>query len=472
MDFTEIPADNRDPLVAAEIDASQSGAAAGGGKTALFIGHATGGTANANELVTVGGVGTLDALFGARSQLAAMIRAFREVNEDATVYAIPITGGGAAATADVTFGGVATEDGAVEIFVDGIRYVASVSTGDDATAVAASVEAVLDAVTRMHSTAAAAAGVLTLTAAWSGPSSSTLSVAIGTLPAGVTAAVVDFAGGATAPSLATAIGAMEETRYDAVVTGLGDATSLTSLEAEVSRRWGALERLGGHIYAAFDGTFAEALAFGAGRNAPETTNLPTLESETPAHIWAAQMAARVLAVTRPTAPFNGLSLPSVKAPPLSARLEHGERNQLLRAGMSTYRVDGSGEVVLSRLITTHLTTDGEPDTTWLALTTRLTVDVLRDDWVTRLKRKYQRYSLADDGTNIQPGVKILTPSTIRAEALAWAREKEAEGLIERIDEFKGRLQAVRNGADRVDVLITPDLVNELVTIATSMAFRV
>ena len=475
MQFTEIPSDNRSPLVAAEIDATQSGASSDDPKHAVLIGHrAVDGTAAPNTLLPIGTVAEADALFGAGSQLARMVRAFRDANEDALVSAIGVTGGGATAEATVTFTGPATAEGAISLFVDGQRIVVSIASGATATEIGVAVEAALDADSQLSCLASAAAGVVTLAAKWAGPSGNDLSVSVeaSTLPAGVGVDVVDFAGGSSAPTLDGAVAALDEEPYD-LVSGLSDAVSLSTLAAEIRRRWDATAELDGHVFAAVKSSISGALSFGATRNDEEVTLIGTLNSPSPPHLWAAALAGAEMAGSDPAAPRDGTELPEViVAPEKSERANHSQRNQLLRSGISTFRVDASGVVTLDRLITTYQTTSqGDADTTWLALTTRRTVSYLRGNWTARQRRKYAGFKVANDGTRIAPGQKIATPATIKAEALAWFRDMEDAGLVENGDEFKRRLSSVRDQPERIASLLTPDLVNELVTLATRLAFR-
>ncbi|MNG29476.1 Phage tail sheath protein [compost metagenome] len=62
---------------------------------------------------------------------------------------------------------------------------------------------------------------------------------------------------------------------------------------------------------------------------------------------------------------------------------------------------------------------------------------------------------------------------MKAEALAKFREWEELGLVENIDDFKANLVAERNASDpnRLDVLLPPDLVNQLRIIANKIQFR-
>ncbi|MNL24957.1 Phage tail sheath protein [compost metagenome] len=68
---------------------------------------------------------------------------------------------------------------------------------------------------------------------------------------------------------------------------------------------------------------------------------------------------------------------------------------------------------------------------------------------------------------------MVTPVVMKAEAIAKFREWEDLGLVENIDDFKANLIAERNASDpnRMDMLLPPDLVNQLRIVANKIQFR-
>lgn len=88
--------------------------------------------------------------------------------------------------------------------------------------------------------------------------------------------------------------------------------------------------------------------------------------------------------------------------------------------------------------------------------------------------KFPRHKLANDGTNFSPGQAIVTPSIIKSEALAWFKAMEAMGLVEGFDQFKDEVIVERNAndADRVDMLMPPDLINGFRVLAAQIQFLV
>ena len=98
---------------------------------------------------------------------------------------------------------------------------------------------------------------------------------------------------------------------------------------------------------------------------------------------------------------------------------------------------------------------------------------LRWDWVNRLARKYPRHKLMDDGNPIPVGQAVMTPKLGRAEAVAAFMDWQALALVENLEQFKADLVVERNDRDpnRMDMLMPPDLVNQLRFWPTLIQFR-
>ena len=84
----------------------------------------------------------------------------------------------------------------------------------------------------------------------------------------------------------------------------------------------------------------------------------------------------------------------------------------------------------------------------------------------------QRFKLADDTFPVQPGSYVVTPKTIKQEIIALFAELQNAGLIENLADFKDNLVVERNASDktRVDVLLSPDLINQFNILASLIQF--
>lgn len=297
------------------------------------------------------------------------------------------------------------------------------------------------------------------------------------LPAGVGVAVTPMSGGTANPALATGIAAMGDSWYHVIASAYTDATSLASLETELASRNGAMRMIDGMMFTAKADTYSTVATLGNSRNSPHSSISRANDRPTPPHEIAAAVAGVVAfeAAKDPARPFQTLSLQGAVQP--AAEIDRDtllERNLLLFDGISTLRDADGGVVRIERLITTYKTNvAGSPDESYLDVNTMLTLMFLRYAWRTRVATKWPRHKVANDGTRFGAGQPVVTPSIVKAEAIAWFREMEELGLVENFDLFKANLLVERNISDpnRVDVVLPPDLINQLVATVTKMQFR-
>lgn len=295
-------------------------------------------------------------------------------------------------------------------------------------------------------------------------------------PAGVSVAVSALTGGTTNPTLATMIAALGDTWRQIWANPYTDATSLTAIESELADRFGPMRMIDGLSIAAKSGTLSTLATLGTGRNSPHSSILATNGSPTPPDEYAACAASIVAKYSQqdPARPLQTLALDWVGAPVDTSRFTNEERDLLLHDGIATTKV-GAGDVVqLDRLITTYQTNAaGSPDTSYLDATTMLTLMYLRYDVRNHFALKFPRHKLANDGIRTKPGQAIVTPKLAKAEAVLWFDEMEELGLVEDVDQFKRDLVVERNESDpnRLDFLLPPNLVNQLIVGAFNLQFR-
>ena len=381
----------------------------------------------------------------------------------------------------VTVTGPATAAGTLALYVNGRRIATAVASGDTANEIAAAVASSVNAVANLPVTAAAAAAVVTLTHRHGGAATD-LDVRVNfrageAVPAGTTAVVASTVAGAGDPDVGDAIDGLTDEQYNVIATAYSDDANMDALEEELQDRWGPLTQADGQAIAAFkgaNGTQAEATTYGNGRNSLHSTVMDAGKSPTPNYLWAATVAGAAAASARrdPARPFQTLELEGVVAPPLGSRRNWTERNTLLHDGISTYGVDPDGTVRIERLITTYQTRNGEADTAYLNLNTPMTLSHIRAAFRSRMRTKYGRHKLADDGSRFDPGQPIMTPSLAKAEAMAWFEEMEGQGLVEGFAQFRRDLIVERNAdnRDRLDILMPPDLVNQLRVVGVQIRF--
>jgi len=485
ISFDEIPKNIRVPMVAVEFDASAAmeSLAQMPYKALLFGQKTSAGTATALEPVRVTNAATAATLFGPGSMLAHMCAKFLDANPWTELYACPLDdlAAGTAATGTLTVTGTSTASGLVNLYVAGRRVRAGVSSGDTADEVAAAIVAAIAADATLPVTAAAVAGVVTLTARHKGLSGNDIDVRLNywpedAIPAGLAVAIVAMTGGAGNPDLEDFIAALGDTWFHVLAMPYTDAASLTLLEAELKDRWGPMRQIEGVAFAAARGSHAELGALGDTRNSPHVSIMHA--HGVPESPW--ELAAVVAAVAAyhgnidPARPFQTLPLTGITPPKKADRFTAQENNLLLFDGISTFTVDDGGVVRVQRLISTYkLSPAGAEDIAYLDITTPLTLGFLRWDLRAYMLRRYPRHKLANDGTRFGPGQAVMTPKLGKAELINRYREWELAGLVENAEFFKAAAIVERNASDpnRLDFLVPPDLINQCMVMAMKMQFR-
>lgn len=482
--FNEIPAALRVPLFYAEFDNSRAnqGPVVQEYK-ALLIGSKTEAGLTANVPVRVTSADQVAELAGAGSQLHGMAQAWFASNRFTSVYIMPLAnaGGGVAATGVLLVSGTATEAGAVTVYIAGRKVQAAVSATDDATAVGDSLEAAINADTSLPVTAINTAGSVALTAKNKGTFGNDIDLRLNyndeETAAGVSVAITAMASGANNPDITNAIAAMADTWYNIIAMGYNDTANLALLSAELVSRAGPLRMIDGMAFIAKRGSHGTLTTFGDSLNykfisCPEASAEPR-----PSYEVAAETAAIAAYYGNidPARPFQTLPytwrLPKAEAD----RFTIEERNQLLYDGIATSYVDAGGIVRVERLITLYQVNAFDvADPSYLDVNTLLTLSYLRFDFRAMVTTKYPRHKLANDGTQFAIGQAIMTPKLFKAECVAKFRQWEAMGLVEGIDQFKNDLIVERNALDRnrLDVVLPPDLVNQLIIVATQFQFLI
>lgn len=490
ISFDSIPTTLRVPFVAAEFNASraQQGPALLAYK-ALLIGQKTvAGTATADTLVRVTSVDDAITYGGRGSMLHRQALAWFASNRSTEVWlgVLADNGAGVAATGTIVVSGPATEDGTIALYLGGERIAVAVTSGDTADDIAAAIEAEIDAALDLPVTASVLTSTVTITFRHKGLVGNTYDVRHSfrdgeALPAGVGLTITAVGGvvaGTTNPSLTNLIAAMADLWFMIWTHPYTDATSLTAIEAELALRFGPLRSQDGLAITSASGSFSTLTTLGDGRNSQHSVIVaqPGASPLTPPMEFAAEVAALVAlhGAEDPARPFQTLALAHALAPAETDQWSLDERNLMLYDGIATTRRAAGGVVQLERIITTYQTSPaGAADTAYLDATTMLTLLYLRYSFRVRIQAKYPRHKLANDGTRFSSGQAVMTPLLGKGEALGWFRELEQIGLVENFDQFKRDLVVERNVADpnRLDFLLPPDLINQLIVTAAQIQFR-
>lgn len=491
ISFNQIPSTLRVPSVVTEFSNTLADAGAAIlAYNALLIGQKTSaGTATANTVV--GPVASADAvalLAGRGSQLHRMSVGWFANNTSIPVYigVLADNGAGADATGNFSFTGPATAAGTLSLYIAGQLVSVGVASGDTASTIATNVVAAITAAVNLPVTAAVDGTnnyQVNITARNKGTCGNDFDLRTNyqtgqALPAGVGVTVTAMSGGTTNPVLSTLITAMGDQWFQIIAHPYTDSTSLTAIETEMARRAGPMVSVDGQAITSAAGAYSALVTLGTGRNSPYSDILaqPGANPVTPPPEFAAAAAAMIAAAGQadPARPMQTLPLAGVLPPAAGDLFTFTQRDTLLHSGIATSKVAGGGVVQLERVVTTYQTNAASaPDTSYLDITTLLTLMYLRFNWDTRVQTKYPRHKIAADGSNFGPGQPVITPQLARGEAILWFTEMQSLGLVQNLAAFKASLDAEIHSGDptRMDWLLPPTLVSPFIVGAAQIQFR-
>ena len=489
--FNDVPSNLRIPFVAAEFDPSlaSQGPALLPYKALLVGQKTTEGSADADTIHRVSSLAEVVALAGRGSMLHRQAIAWFASNRvtELWVGVLDDDGAGAKAAGTITFTDAdpsvpGATAGTIALYMGGVRVPVAIEEGDDAEDAASAAAAAITAAADLPVTATAASNVVTVQFRHKGVVGNAYDMRVNyrdgeALPEGIEVAFVQLSAGATNPGLSNLIAALGDAWFHVWAHPYTDSTSLESIEEELSSRFGPMRMIDGVAIAAAQGSHSGLATLGDTRNSPHSVIVaqPGIDPITPAMEFGAEVAGLVAkyGATDPSRPFQTIAMKNALPPEEVDLFSNEERNLLLYDGIATTRV-ASGVVVLDRMITTYQENSASaPDDAYLDVTTMLTLMYLRYTFRVRMMTRYPRHKLANDGTRFGPGQAVITPKIGKAEAISWFRQMEELGLVEGFDQFKADLIVVRSETDpnRLEFLLSPDLINQLVVTATKIAFR-
>ncbi|MBO4221955.1 phage tail sheath C-terminal domain-containing protein [Bradyrhizobium neotropicale] len=494
ISFANIPANIKVPLYWVEIDPSMAGLP-NINLRALMVGIMTAdGDADPDVPIPIGSQAQADARFGQGSELSRMFQAYYANNFANEVWGLPLSEpiGAVAAAGDITVVATPDQAGTIHLYIAGTHVPVNITPSDTVDAIAqAIVDAINDDAT-LPVTAAAVAGVVTLTAVWKGLNGNDITVSLNyygarggqTTPVGldITLPPTGFlTGGTGVPDFDNAIINMGETPFEYVAMPYTDSASLFVWDQEFGftdiGRWGWQRQLFGHVFSAKRGTYSDLLLFGETLNSGVESILGfEVESPSPSFEWAAAYAAKAqrALINDPARPLQTLSLNQVKVAPLNNQFKFNELNSLASSGLAIQQMGADRQPMIAREQTTYqLNLYGQPDDAYELVTTLATLAKLLRNQKHAITSKFPRHKLANDGTKFGPGQAIVTPGIIKGELIAQYQMDMYNGLVEDLRNFKRYLLVERdpNNPNRVNVLYPPDLINQLRIFAVLAQFR-
>ncbi|KFC63979.1 putative Mu-like prophage FluMu tail sheath protein [Bosea sp. LC85] len=457
----------------------------------LILGHKSAAGSLASDTLTLCTTfAEAAALAGPGSQLYEAFRVARRAApvHEIWVSAIPITGTPGAWTVTVGALPASGGDGVLEIAGRKVRLNVAAGATDDqvATSLAAAINAFVDPLTMAYLpvTATAATNVVTLTARHAGTTMNELEITsdpnlAGNIlgPAGrITVAQTVPATGTA--SVAASLAALGDEPFDWIISPFGDTANLDAAEtalSDISGRWAWNTQLYGHYLTVNTGNTGAQTTYGLARNGRHTTALARVASPTPSWEWLAQYVARQLPWLADDVGGNAsrnmsdLVLEDVR-PPRDRSLwpNYAVRNTLNGSRMSTWKVNGAGQVVVDKMITMQgVNAQGMPDTVFRDI--QAIAQVMHGLRYMRagLAQRHANKAIADANPANLPA--ISTPADIKADCIALYGDLVDRGLFENKAEFAKRVKVERDKANsaRVNIGMDLDRVNPLDILAAN-----
>lgn len=452
---------------------------------ALIMGHGLAAstlTDNVPTLVTSADDVGDKAGFG--SQLHMLSLKWFSRNKFTAVYVIqiPEAGAAAASTYDYAITGTATEAGTIKMYMDSLAVSVSVAVGDTAATVAAALKVQVDLLDKkIPFTTSVLSGTLTLTTKSKGASTAGHDVRevyydTDAVPAGLSVVITETPGTGAA-DVTNGIVGMGEEWYNIILNPYADTTNLDLIETEMADRFGPVRQIDGLVFFGYDDTSANSITFstGAARNSPHLVMVDAYKYPQKASYVAALVAAECAKSIEndPGEPLHRITIDTLLPPIATERHSLATLNTMTKSGIFTLDPYAFGGPQTFGTVTMYLkNTSGVDDTSYQYVTTLAILMFIRYDFTARIKTRYPRARLADSAIRIKSGLQVITPDVGKAEAISIAREWEAAGLVENIDQFKKDIICQRSDANpnRLEWILPPDLVNQFIVGSGDMSF--
>lgn len=491
IQFSEIPSDNLVPMFMTEFDNTNAAKSGAMPWKNLLIGQPLK-EKNETDLKQITSDEQADSLYGAGSQLALMIRAFRKNTRNSELWVLPIPDSETSAKAtgkitatvdgDIPEGEtekVLPSSGSIRLMVGGQKVAVNVTAGNNASEVAASIAEAINENGNLPVTAKAETSAVTLTAKNAGNCGLGIDIRVNhyqgeELPAGLSLEIEAMKNAGADPEYGDALikGKIEGTWFNAIAIGSSETGNVQYVKELLDERWTATVQETGVLFFSLNGgkesgtaSLEETTARAESLNS-QVVVMPSIpETPTPGFEVAAAVLGCVApkALNDPAMPLSNWAVKGIVAPKETEREGLEGNNAILKAGAALLVATNDGSVYLKRIVTTYKrTANGAKDTSYQQLEKVFTLSFLRWDWNNYLAGRYPHAKLADDGTDFGPGQVIMTPKLGEAELLGRYEYWISKGLVQNYDTFKENLVVCRDPDDdtALQFLIPADLIDQ------------
>ncbi|MBB3965950.1 hypothetical protein [Rhizobium metallidurans] len=424
------------------------------------------------------------ALAGRGSMLESMaIRLFQNAPSQ-ELYLGRVADAGTAEIRTVTIGVVPANGGQGVLQVAGedvsIEIAAGTSANAVATALAAAVNAYFNAATKksLPFTATAATNVVTLTARHKGVYASKLDAFVPVIDGGnAFNGILTFATttpGAGVPDVATILAAMGDDPFEIVVSAFGDDSNRTKLDDfhnNTAGRWSYAQQLYGHAFYPKAGTTAELTASALAKDTWHLTMIPILSNSgmaTPDYEFVAAVVGRIAALLgsgadgRVSVNQTGLKVEGVLAPRDRTYWPgYATRDAFLKNGVSAWKVNTSGDVLIDKVITQQQTTNNVPDTVFRDIQAVYQITYALKFHRTALANEHSNKAIVDD--NPANNANLRTPKDIKATLVNSTVQLQMRGVVEASQDLLDQIAVTRDNdnRNRVNIVLPIDRANPL-----------
>ena len=427
ISFTEIPEALLVPGQYQEIDNSLAGSVSDV-KRALMIGTmSASGTAAAGKAVQVRSADKAKKLFGNGSPAAIMAEEFLSHNTTEELYVLPIAEPSAGQKWNKSFVVVAsnTAAGSVFITINGKKINAAVSDGATASAVASAITAAINGEENCPVEAEVVEDgennriSVKLTSVVKGVTGNYNKVEITSAASGVSITGQDAVLGTLSPDIETPLKNLGSVRYHYLACEFTDSANLKALANELNDRYTALRQIDGRCFISLTGEVGDTDTSGTMLYAAQSINCPHIVSVPRGNavqhpcVWAAAWCA---VLSRRLSDDPAANTTDIEIDDLTVdEFSFDDRQSLLAAGISTYRLDSTGTVLVERVVTSYTeNSDGARDTSYLDIQVVETVSAIRTKINQEARKRFKTWKLAKTEENFGAGSKVMTPGVWRS----------------------------------------------------------
>lgn len=424
--FTEIPEALLVPGQYQEIDNSLAGAA-GDVKRALMIGTmAASGTAAAGKAVQVRSADRAKKLFGSGSPAAIMAEEFLKHNTTEELWVLPIAEPSSGLKWNRSFEITSSNavPGSVEISING--KFSDVVVKDNATAsdIAGSIVAAINGMENCPVEAEVLSGEsgkssVKFSSVVKGVTGNYNTVSINSLSKGVSIQAKEAVLGTLNPEIEVPLKNLGAVRYHYIASDFADSKNIKAVADELNDRYTALRQIDGRCFIALSGEIGDASSEGTMLNSAQEVNCPHIvlaprgKSVQAPCVWASAWCAKV---SRRLSDDPASNTTDIEINDLLAdEFNFDDRQALLLNGISTYKVDGSGTLLVERVVTSYTeNSDGARDTSYLDIQVVETVSAIRTKINQEARKRFKTWKLARTEENFGAGSKVMTPGVWRS----------------------------------------------------------